>query len=156
MSYCAKTTIEREFYMGKWKENKCYNYEKKPNMAIKDKLNKFKQNKNHNKALIKNKTEIIGQGMNFHKNGQNLQNILRLEPERVDNIKEAPQLTLSEFMQRICADIDPEQGIEDQYKNKHQPTFSWRFLRLISQIDLVNFHGKPQEKQTKYEGNIEE
>ena len=29
-------------------------------------------------------------------------------------------------------------------------------MRLISYIDLVNFHGQPQEKNKKYEGNIEE
>jgi hypothetical protein len=63
-------------------------------------------------------------------------------------------------MQRICSDIDPDQGMEDIYKMKHDATFSWRFLRLISFIELVNFHPismkNPQEKQPKYEGNIEE
>jgi hypothetical protein len=46
-------------------------------------------------------------------------------------------------MEKICADIDPDQGIEDIYKKKHDATFCWRFLRVISFIDLVNFHGRP-------------
>ena len=55
-------------------------------------------------------------------------------------------------MLQICQDLDPEQCIAEEYKHKLDPIFCWRFLRLISCVDLVNFH----LQNKKFEGNIEE
>lgn len=41
-------------------------------------------------------------------------------------------------------DLDPEQGIEDEYKNKHNQLLSWRMLRAIAETDLKNFSGEGQ------------
>ena len=40
--------------------------------------------------------------------------------------------------------MDEEQGIEDEYKHKHNQLFCWRTLRTIAEIDLRNFSGEGQ------------
>jgi len=54
-------------------------------------------------------------------------------------------------------DMDPDQGIEAEYKHKKLLGFCWRFLREVAAFDLVNFHGRPEEqtKFHKFEGDIE-
>lgn len=65
---------------------------------------------------------------------------------------------ISTHHNRIMMDIDPEQQIEESYKMKNKQVVCWRFLRQISFVDLVNFHGRPemQKQFNKFEGNIEE
>lgn len=46
---------------------------------------------------------------------------------------------ISEYLQQVLMDCDPEQGIEDEYKKKNDQVMSWRFLRTISYVDLSNF-----------------
>jgi hypothetical protein len=65
--------------------------------------------------------------------------------------------TLGDYLYPLISDIDPDNGIEEAYKQKHQQLFSWRFLRLVSFLFLVNFHGKPelQKQFHKFEGSSE-
>ena len=58
-------------------------------------------------------------------------------------------------------DQDPEQDIEEEFRNKHNQVFTWRFLREISFIDLVNFLGRPENPNEKtksmlFDGDPEE
>ena len=53
-------------------------------------------------------------------------------------------------------DLDPEQGVEDEYKNKHNQLFCWRLLRQIAYIDIGNFDLKTEGKAKPFAGNIEE
>ena len=62
---------------------------------------------------------------------------------------------LSVYLTPLFMDMDPDQGIEDEYKNKHSQVFSWRFLRALSFVDLVCFHPENQKFQS-YQGNVEE
>jgi hypothetical protein len=66
--------------------------------------------------------------------------------------------TIGSSLVPILQDIDPENGIEDEYKKKKHQVYCWRFLRTLSFVDLVNFHGKPENQKQfyKFEGNIEE
>ena len=79
---------------------------------------------------------------------------------------------LSDHVYPVLLDIDPTQGIEDEYKNKHNLIFCWRMLKQISYIDLKNFattkqfphlqndsvkqEGSSGGKFIPFEGNIEE
>ena len=51
--------------------------------------------------------------------------------------------------------------MEDEYKTKHNQVFTWRFLREISFLDLVNFLGRPENPSDKtkfilFDGDPEE
>ena len=48
---------------------------------------------------------------------------------------------MSKFLIPVLIDMDEDQGIEDEYKNKHNQLFSWRLLRSIAENDLKNFAG---------------
>ena len=74
------------------------------------------------------------------------------------NIKHCELPTLTTYLNPILIDMDPDQDIEETYKNKKNQVHCWRFLRNLSSIDLVNFHGKPelQKQFNKFEGNVEE
>ena len=60
----------------------------------------------------------------------------------------------------VFMDLDPDQGIEEPYKNKHNQLFCWRALRSLAEVDLKNFsgEGQPQKNRNRFEfgGNIEE
>ena len=45
---------------------------------------------------------------------------------------------------KLLCDLDPDEGIEEEYKSKHDSLFGWRFLRQVSFIDLANFHGRQE------------
>ena len=85
---------------------------------------------------------IKGQGANNPKSCKQLKDNFEYRQESIETIKVGELLQLNEKMNYVCMDMDPEQYIDDEFKHKHDPIFSWRFLRLISYIDLVNFHGK--------------
>ena len=57
----------------------------------------------------------------------------------VGNLKKAELSSLSDYVYPVLMDIDPEQGVEDEYKNKHNQLFCWRMLKLIAQVDLTTF-----------------
>ncbi len=62
-----------------------------------------------------------------------------------------------DYLNPILMDMDPDQGIEAEYRHKKNQPFAWKYLKEVSNFDLVNFHGKPEEiaKFHKYEGDIE-
>jgi hypothetical protein len=54
---------------------------------------------------------------------------------------------------KVLLDYDPEQGVEEEYKNKTNQLFSWRFLRQIAYIDIGNFNLK---HKAEFKGDIDE
>lgn len=65
---------------------------------------------------------------------------------------------LSAYVHPVLTDADPAQGVEDEYKRKHNQLFTWRTLRAIAELDVKNFSGETgtKGKPFKFEGNIEE
>jgi len=53
--------------------------------------------------------------------------------------KACNQKTLNHYVNPILQDMDPDQGIEDEYKQKHNQIFCWRFLRAVSYFDQSLF-----------------
>jgi len=47
--------------------------------------------------------------------------------------------SLSDYVYPVLMDIDPTNCVEDEYKNRHNPLFSWRMLRQIANVDVGNF-----------------
>ena len=73
------------------------------------------------------------------------------------NIKAEEIPSLGDFVEPLIMDLDPDNDIEEEYKNKRKKVFSWRFLRLLSFCYLYNFHGDPDEGKgfQKFDGNAE-
>ena len=59
--------------------------------------------------------------------------ILRVEKDKVGgSMKQGSLMKLNDYVNPILYDLDPEQGIEEEYRKKHDQTFCWRFLRAVS------------------------
>lgn len=70
MADSAKLILEREKQWCKWKENKCYSYEKNPNEKISEKILNFrKRDKKREDKLLSRKIEARGLGPNSQKSG---------------------------------------------------------------------------------------
>ena len=54
-------------------------------------------------------------------------------------LKKSAMPSLSDFVLPVLLDCDPTQGVEDEYKHRHDLLFSWRMLKHISQVDIANF-----------------
>jgi len=72
-------------------------------------------------------------------------NILKLLDQSVENTSlskfELPG-NLNESLLAVAYDLDPEQGVEDEYKKRNDPIFIWKFMRLVAEADLTKFHNK--------------
>ena len=86
---------------------------------------------------------------NQHKGAQSLHKFLRApidfaigadgRAELNSVARKAALPTLSDFVYPVLMDVDPTQGIEDEYKHKHNMLFSWRMLRQVALVDIANF-----------------
>ncbi|KAK9808915.1 hypothetical protein WJX72_006363 [[Myrmecia] bisecta] len=47
--------------------------------------------------------------------------------------------TLREFLGPVITEMDPEEGIEEQFKTKKDPVYNWKALRLLARTNLVAF-----------------
>ncbi|CDW71534.1 UNKNOWN [Stylonychia lemnae] len=162
MAQCVDSIIQRESNWAKWKENKCTNFEKQPSQILKTK----KRDAKRAEKLISCPPLVQPRDKEFNhpRVGLNLRKYLRYPKESLDeqgnsvNIKAADQPMLNDLLNPYVIDLDVEQAIEETYKNKHNQVVSWRFLRQVSFVDLVNFHGRPEfhRQYHKFEGNAEE
>lgn len=46
---------------------------------------------------------------------------------------------LGNFVNKVIVDLDPDEGIEEEYKSANDPVFSWRFLRMVSFKYIAEF-----------------
>jgi len=63
------------------------------------------------------------------------------------NLKHGSLKKLNDYINPILADQDPEEGVEEEYKKRHDQVFCWRFLRAVAFADQ-HFHIK------LYTGNV--
>lgn len=61
-------------------------------------------------------------------------------------------MKLNDYVNPILYDLDPDQGIEEEYRKKHDQTFCWKFLRTVSYLDPQSFQDK---KMQVFNGNVE-
>jgi len=127
-----------------WKETGCKSYEKVPS---KDLINNIKNatEKVSNRALIEPtryaiNTEITP-SYNFNNDllkyldSSGLQDISKNLTTRAENDNQF----LSNYLERVYHDNNSNNEIEDEYKSKNEPSFQWRFFRLLSQNELHKF-----------------
>lgn len=53
--------------------------------------------------------------------------------------------------------MDPDQDVDEEFRHKHDQTFSWRFIRTLSYVDQTIIQKKNQEshKNELFKGDIE-
>jgi hypothetical protein len=50
---------------------------------------------------------------------------------------EAPlQPLIGSMVEEVVTEMDPEQGVDDEYKKKHNPSYCWKFYRNVSLNDV--------------------
>lgn len=149
MAENVDSILKKEIFWANWKEAKCPLFEKDPSKILPSK--KKRDIKNDQKIMNHSlKIKPKEREMNAPENGKGIKQYLSMPKETFDasftsvNIEKAELPTISTFLQSILSDLDPDQAIEETYKTKHKPLVCWRFLRTVSFIDLVNFHGRPE------------
>ena len=107
MGESVDNIISRENFWSKWKENKCFNYERAPMDKIKAQSEAFrKRDRKHGEKILNKRLEIKGLTANASKNGQLLLQILRMPSEQIDgpdaNIKKGELPPLNDYMYPMC------------------------------------------------------
>lgn len=137
----------------RWKENKCANFERPASKTIEARINNKREEKRHQKlsglagpTIVKCRQGLV----NDPKNGREMFKYFKMPKETLDekgqsvNLEPCELPDLSTYLYPFLCDQDPDQDVEEPYKNKHHSVFVWRFIREISFIDLVNFLGRPE------------
>ena len=99
------------------------------------KFMKKRQNKGYNKQKEKPRVSKV---LNLNKfgNAKSLFETLRLEDEQIGvNLKACSSKTLNDYVNPIMQDLDPDQGVEEEFYRKKDHLFCWRFLRSVSYTD---------------------
>lgn len=71
------------------------------------------------------------------------------------NIKQGSIKMLNEYLNPILQGMDPEEGVEDEYKKKNDQSFCWTFLRSVSYLEY-NIRDGAKQVRIQHSGNIEE
>ena len=88
-------------------------------------------------------------------NGLSLQDITGPEPGEVQGTPALPSLLtfheneagLEDYIAQVEQDEDPEEEVDEPYKKKNDPVFTWRMLRLVSERSVRSF-------EKIYNGNV--
>jgi len=117
--------LEREENWVSWKKNKAPSFEKAP-----EKLVPARPKMKRLKAGVRMGNPELDRLWN-----------LSADNESVLAMPEGTSLVPSceEFLEPIRDDVDPEAGIEEEYKNKHDKVFCWKALRLVARVHLASF-----------------
>lgn len=43
------------------------------------------------------------------------------------------------MLEKVYCDMDPEEGVDEEYKSTHDKVFTWQLLRSIADNDLTKF-----------------
>lgn len=46
------------------------------------------------------------------------------------------------MLEKVYCDMDPEEGVDEEYKSTNNPVLTWQLLRSISENDLTKFNNK--------------
>jgi len=159
--------IERETFWNVWKEASCPSYEKIPNpdetkVFESLKLNAVRRLQDAKKTSlpIRKKLDIhlphlaTRQNLadiNLFGNKHGVSDFLKLV-DPLHNPPPAPQKegvpSIGTLMENVFCDMDPDQGVEEEYKKKKDSVFVWKTLRAMANTDLRLFH-------KNYEGDLE-
>ena len=104
--------------------------------------------------------------MNKFNNSRRLFEIFNIEKEIYQEEKTTEQVSnklkpgmmrrLNEHINPVLCDMDPEECIDEEYKNKNNQIFSWKFLRAVMCMIPVNKLTSEQRKMMMLKSEIEE
>lgn len=64
--------------------------------------------------------------------------------------------TTADYVEKVLTERDPEQGVDEEFKSKLNPTFCWKYYRSITTSDLKKIEKeKETQKDTGLKGNKE-
>ncbi|TNV82285.1 hypothetical protein FGO68_gene5609 [Halteria grandinella] len=159
----VKRILDNERFWASWKEGKCTNFERPSSEACK--ARKLQEQQRVPNRLMGQAGLLIQAkdgDMNDRRNGGEMRKYFRQPKEAVGGINIKPCFipTITDHQYKFLCDQDPDQDIEDEYRNKHDQVFTWRFLRNIGTLDLANFLTRPETtdktKQFLFNGDPEE
>mmetsp|Transcript_4688 Transcript_4688/g.4597 ORF Transcript_4688/g.4597 Transcript_4688/m.4597 type:complete len:402 (-) Transcript_4688:44-1249(-) len=111
-----ESSLNNELFWIKWKLNQCQAFEKESCIEVPSKHEiELEEGEVGNDEVKTNKSEPL-----------------------FDEYLREP--TMENYLEKVYADLDPDEGIEEEYKCKKDPVYSWRLLRLVSQnrIDIFS------------------
>ena len=126
------------------------------------KKREMKQNeKREQKFCVQRSLDVnsIGNASNLFKTLRSDIEVYKQEPSAPcsSDIKLGSTKILNDYINLVLADQDPDQGVEEEYKRKHEQLFCWRFLRAISFVDQQCFQKKTDQNISKtFAGDVEE
>ena len=93
--------------------------------------------------------------LNKYGNAKLLFDTLKVETEKQGNLKKCSLKKLNDYINPILLDQDPNQEVDESFKNKKNQAFCWKFLRAISYVDQQNFCYKQDKRLDTFDGNVE-
>ena len=59
------------------------------------------------------------------------------------------------MVEDVMCDLDPEQGIEEEYAKKNDPVYCWKFMRITSFDSISKLDSKPENHKEAQKLKIE-
>jgi hypothetical protein len=50
--------------------------------------------------------------------------------------------TIGTMLEKVYCDMDPDEGVDEEYKSTNDKVFTWKLLRRIAENDLSKFNNK--------------
>lgn len=50
--------------------------------------------------------------------------------------------TIGTMLEKVYCDMDPDEGVDEEYKSTNDKVFTWKLLRSIAENDLSKFNNK--------------
>ena len=148
--------FQNENIWSKWKENNCIDINKISNKSHendKNKIDKYDDSKiNEVKSLFKayNNNYIINTNSNF------INDINMFKETKITDIKFSDSIEginsevpfFGTYLEQIYKDLDPEDEEENTKERilNNMPSFSWKFLRLLSEADINKINNEEMYK----------
>jgi hypothetical protein len=63
---------------------------------------------------------------------------------------------LNDHINPVLSDMDPDQCVEEEYMNKKDQVFSWKFLRAVVGMIPISTLANEQKKHLMFKSEIEE
>uniref|UniRef100_A0A7S2C5F8 Uncharacterized protein n=1 Tax=Haptolina brevifila TaxID=156173 RepID=A0A7S2C5F8_9EUKA len=122
------TMLEREEHWIKWKASGCVPFDKAASIS-----------RAEAEGTRKRKASGGGTGKRMQLGNASLTRLWNMGGNSLEDIARKTQdvtPTLEEYLKPVLVDMDPAEGIEEEYKKKNDKVYSWKALRLMAKKDV--------------------
>eukprot|EP01025_Chloroclados_australasicus_P044923 TRINITY_DN4894_c0_g1_i2.p1 TRINITY_DN4894_c0_g1~~TRINITY_DN4894_c0_g1_i2.p1 ORF type:complete len:627 (-),score=82.35 TRINITY_DN4894_c0_g1_i2:206-2086(-) len=121
--------LQREAHWVDWKKAGCYEFDKPRDSEA---LKRDRPAEDYQpKKLIKVNSEGLAESTGCKELDR-----LWSQPSHLKVSERGRLCSLEEFLEPVIQEMDPEQGIEEQYKTRNDKLYKWRAMRLLSKYSL--------------------